>query len=125
MLEGDHVGMIGKNLKKYRKAKGISLTELALRANVSKSYLNSLERDIKSNPSINVIKRIADVLDTEINSILGVSKGEVDSSINVKEEWKIFIEEAKKAGIQKDDLSEFKEIIAFLKWKNQKQSKQS
>ncbi|MBF0705411.1 helix-turn-helix transcriptional regulator [Alkalihalobacillus hwajinpoensis] len=109
--------MIGKNIKKYRLAKGISLTELAERSGVSKSYLNSLERNIKNNPSINVINRLADVLETDLNDILG-AEATGDVHPNDLEGWQRFIEEAKKAGIEQAHLSEYKEVIAYIKWKN-------
>ncbi|MBN8209764.1 helix-turn-helix transcriptional regulator [Bacillus sp. NTK071] len=110
--------MIGENLKKYRKAKGISLTELAERANVSKSYLNSLERNIKDNPSINLIKRIARELNTDIYSILGTD--ETKGAERYKDGgWGEFIEEAERAGIEGEHLSDYKELISFIKWKKE------
>ena len=110
------MGMIGEKIKKYRHEKGISLTELAERSNVSKSYLNSLERNIKDNPSINLVKRIANELEVDIASIL------VEEDFNKKTsrldyEWVHFIEEAKKAGIESDHLIEYRELIEFIKWK--------
>ena len=44
--------MIGKNIYWLRKEKGLTLSELAERANVAKSYLSNIERDINQNPSI-------------------------------------------------------------------------
>ena len=109
--------MIGNNLKKYRLSKGISLTELAERSGVSKSYLNSLERNIKNNPSINVINRLAEVLDTDLNDIIGAA-GNGEGQPYEIQGWHTFIEEAKKAGIEQVHLSEYKEVIAYIKWKN-------
>ncbi|MDQ0482535.1 helix-turn-helix domain-containing protein [Guptibacillus hwajinpoensis] len=110
--------MIGENLRKYRKAQGISLTELAERSNVSKSYLNSLERNIKDNPSINLIDRIAKELDTDIYSLLGSS--ETNRAERYKDGgWGKFIEEAERAGIEGQHLSDYKELISFIKWKKE------
>ncbi|TKD70819.1 helix-turn-helix domain-containing protein [Pseudalkalibacillus hwajinpoensis] len=110
--------MIGDNLKRYRKARGISLTQLAERANVSKSYLNSLERNIKANPSINLIKRIAKELNTDIYSILGTD--ETNGAERYKDGgWGEFIEEAERAGIEGEHLSDYKELISFIKWKKE------
>ena len=111
--------MIGENLRKHRLEKGITLTELAQRSNISKSYLNSLERNIKNNPSINLVKRLANELDTDIYQIIGEEKNVVES-INDKEEWGRFIKEARKAGIEKDQLSQYKELIDYISWKNKK-----
>ena len=116
------MGMIGEKIKKYRHEKGISLTELADRSNVSKSYLNSLERNIKDNPSINLIKRIAKELDIDIANILDEEDLNKKTS-KLDYEWILFIEEAKKAGIESDHLSEYKELIEFIKWKKEQKLK--
>ena len=108
--------MIGEKIKKYRNKKGISLTELAERSNVSKSYLNSLERNIKDNPSINLIKRIAKELDIDIANIL--DEEEVNRKpADAEYDWVKFIDEAKKAGIESAHLLEYKELIEYIKWK--------
>lgn len=109
--------MIGENLKKFRKAKGISLTELAERSNVSKSYLNSLERNIKDNPSINLVRRIAKELNTDIYTLLGNDKPNEEKYRNTG--WGEFIEEAERAGIKGEHLSDYKELISFIKWKKE------
>lgn len=109
--------MIGENLRKHRLEKGITLTELAQRSNVSKSYLNSLERNIKNNPSINLVKRLASELDTDLYQIIGEEKKIVEP-INEKEEWDKFITEARKAGIEQGQLSQYKELIDYISWKN-------
>ncbi|MFA9559366.1 helix-turn-helix domain-containing protein [Evansella sp. AB-rgal1] len=50
--------MIGDIIRRRRKEKGISLSELSRMTGVSKSYLSYIERGMKKNPSIDVIKRI-------------------------------------------------------------------
>ncbi|MDG5788762.1 helix-turn-helix transcriptional regulator [Evansella sp. AB-P1] len=50
--------MIGDIIRKKRKERGISLSELSRMTGVSKSYLSYIERGMKKNPSIDVIKRI-------------------------------------------------------------------
>ncbi|MBD2798676.1 helix-turn-helix transcriptional regulator, partial [Xenorhabdus sp. 18] len=44
--------MIGERIKRLRLQKGISLTELAEKAGVAKSYISSIERNLQKNPSI-------------------------------------------------------------------------
>ena len=111
--------MIGEKIKKFRNEKGISLTELAERSNVSKSYLNSLERNIKDNPSINLVKRIAKELDTDLSDIIDDER--IKSEKNYYG-WDTFIEEAKKAGIEGVHLSEYKELISYIKWKKEQKN---
>lgn len=62
--------MVGKQIKKYRIAQNLSLSELAKRADVSKSYLSSIERDIHTNPSIQFLGKIASVLGVSVETLL-------------------------------------------------------
>ncbi len=49
--------MIGERVKKLREDKKMSMTELADKAGVAKSYLSSLERNLQTNPSIQFLKK--------------------------------------------------------------------
>ena len=62
--------MIGENIKKLRKEKGITLSNLAKQSGVSKSYLSNLERGLKKNPSIQIVESVAGVLNIDINELL-------------------------------------------------------
>ncbi len=42
--------MIGERIKRLRLQKGISLTELAEKAGVAKSYISSIERNLQKKP---------------------------------------------------------------------------
>ncbi|WP_066067982.1 helix-turn-helix domain-containing protein [Neobacillus soli] len=107
--------MIGKKIFEIRKRRGYTLSELAERANVSKSYLSNIERNINQNPSIQVIKKIASVLDVDLRALL-----ETESSIKEKElpdqELIDLVNELKESGIEK--IEEFKTLIEFIKWQN-------
>lgn len=108
--------MIGENIKKLRKEKGITLSNLAKQSGVSKSYLSSLERGLKTNPSIQIVESVAGVLSIDINELL-------DRDINplkINKEWNEFVEEAIKVGIEKEMLENYRELIAFIKWRNLK-----
>lgn len=48
----------------------MSLSALAKKADVAKSYLSAIERDIQVNPSIQVIERISLVLEVPIHVLL-------------------------------------------------------
>ncbi len=54
----DHPGSLGRNLRGLRKARGITLKELALKIGRSVGFLSQLERGI-SEPSITDLRRIA------------------------------------------------------------------
>lgn len=49
-------------IRKIREEVGMSLNELARRANISPGYLSDLERGEKQNPSVAIMKRISKVL---------------------------------------------------------------
>ena len=114
--------MIGETIQKIRKAKGITLSELAGRANMSKSYLRNIERNVNQNPSIHLLERIASVLDVNLHTLLGNYLDPEDPS---ESEWKDFIHELKEAGIEKEQLDQYKTVFEFIKWQNQKAGEKS
>lgn len=109
--------MIGKNIAELRKSKGLTLSELAKRSNISKSYLSNIERNVNQNPSIAVLEKIANVLSVEVNFLIG-DKEEVKDNKNDKE-WNDFVSELKRAGVKKEQIHEYKELIEFISWKHQ------
>lgn len=112
--------MIGEKVKKIRTEKGLSLSELAERAGVAKSYLSSIERNIQSNPSIQFLEKIAAVLDISVESLIdGSNRDENDNEV-LDEEWTNLIREAMESGISKE---QFREFLEFNRWKlNQSKS---
>ena len=51
--------MIGERIKNLREQKGYSITQLAELANISKSYLSQIERNVQKNPSIDFLMKLA------------------------------------------------------------------
>ena len=102
--------MIGKNIAKLRKQKGLTLTELAERAGVAKSYLSNIEREVHQNPSIQVIEKIIFVPGVEIEEVIrGVDITEQ------KRQWQILIKEMRELGIEKDQMETVKQRIYEVK----------
>ncbi|PYZ94289.1 transcriptional regulator [Salipaludibacillus keqinensis] len=62
--------MIGDMIRYRRKEKGLTLSELSRQTGVSKSYLSYLERNMKRNPSIEIVKRIFLILDLPLSSLM-------------------------------------------------------
>lgn len=108
--------MIGKNIQRIRKRKGLTLSDCAERANISKSYLSNIERDLNKNPSIQIIEKIAGVLDVDLHTLLGTELYEKNQLLD--SEWLDFISELRKLGVEKNQLKEFKSLIEFVKWQN-------
>jgi len=112
--------MIGEIIAEYRKKRGYSLSELAELTNVSKSNISNIERNLNSNPSLDVIKKIAKVLELDPTILLAADDPQYQSQY-VEKEWVQFISELKKLGVEKEELDQYKTIIEFIKWKNQNQ----
>jgi XRE family transcriptional regulator, master regulator for biofilm formation len=101
---------IGTRIKKLRTQKNISLSELADAAGVAKSYLSNVEREIQSNPSIQVIEKIASSLHVPIHTLLF---GEQEVK-DLDQGWIDLVRDAMASGVDKE---EFKEFLEYQKWK--------
>lgn len=88
--------MIGKRIQQYRKQRRLSLNELAFRAGVAKSYLSSIERNIQSNPSIEILIKVATVLGVEIEAL--IRDGTAHETDALEREWIQFAREVRNAG---------------------------
>jgi len=109
--------MIGQRIKNFRLQKKLSLSELAERAGIAKSYLSSIERNIQSNPSVQFLEKVSAVLGVTVNALLhdeeqGINLAELDS------EWEQLVRDAMKSGVSKN---EFREFLEFNKWKMKNQ----
>ncbi|KYC95177.1 helix-turn-helix domain-containing protein [Heyndrickxia sporothermodurans] len=105
--------MIGQRIKNFRLQKQLSLSELAEKAGVAKSYLSSIERNIQSNPSVQFLEKIAAVLGISVNSLLHEEIEKTDEN-ELDSDWELLVREAMNSGVSKD---EFREFIEFNKWK--------
>jgi XRE family transcriptional regulator, master regulator for biofilm formation len=105
-----HVNMIGERIKKHRIKRGISLSELAERAGVAKSYISSIERNIQQNPSIQFLEKVAAVLALPVNALL---YDEEDEETILDQEWLKLVQEAMDSGVSKE---QFRKFIKFEKW---------
>lgn len=113
--------MIGSNIYKFRKNRGLTLSDLAEQAHISKSYLSNIERNLNQNPSIQIVERIAKVLSVDFRLLLGI-----DTSLGLPDdEWIRFINDLRESGIQKDQLQEYKMVLEFAKWKKEHQNEKS
>ncbi|MDL4839206.1 helix-turn-helix domain-containing protein [Aquibacillus rhizosphaerae] len=105
--------MIGDKIKQLRKEKKMSLSELAEQASVAKSYLSSIERNLQSNPSIQFIEKIGNVLGVSVNELL-MSESDQELKSQLDEEWLRLAQDAMKSGVSKQ---QFKEFLEFNRWK--------
>ncbi len=115
MKEGVCV-LIGEKIKQLRNDKDLSISELAEKAGVAKSYLSSIERNIQSNPSIQFMEKIGQVLGVTVNELLRDEP--LNLTDDLDDEWLKIVQEAMESGVSKE---EFKEYLAFTKWKNRRE----
>lgn len=108
--------MIGERVKKYRQQKRMSMTEVADKAGVAKSYLSSIERNLQSNPSIQFLEKISAVLDIPVDSLLH----DEPNTDNLDTEWMKIVQQAMESGVSKE---QFKEYLEFQKWKATQENK--
>ncbi|SIS41381.1 helix-turn-helix domain-containing protein [Salimicrobium flavidum] len=104
--------MIGDRIQHIRKDRGFSLSELAERANVAKSYLSSIERNIQQNPSILFLEKISNELDVSINYLLHGEQQDINEPID--DEWINLVKEAMSSGVSKE---QFRDYLEFNRWK--------
>jgi transcriptional regulator with XRE-family HTH domain len=64
---------LAEKIGRYRKAQQMSLTELARRADVSRSYLYQIESG-ESSPTLKVLKSLATALGVRVSDLVGEEK---------------------------------------------------
>ncbi|KIL35417.1 transcriptional regulator [Cohnella kolymensis] len=110
--------MIGHNIYRIRKERGLTLSDLSERTGISKSYLSNIERNLKQNPSIQVMEKIAFVLKVDLKTLLKVT---TDNEIKLPfdKEWFDFMAALIETGIDKQQIHQYKILVEFLKWYNE------
>ena len=62
--------MLSENLKSFRKSKGISQEELAVRLNVVRQTISKWEKGLTV-PDADTLIRIAEILEVDVSELLG------------------------------------------------------
>jgi transcriptional regulator with XRE-family HTH domain len=68
--QAPHSPTLGADLRALRKARGLTLTDMATRLDRSVGWLSQVERDM-SDPSISDLRQIADCLDVPMSMLFG------------------------------------------------------
>jgi XRE family transcriptional regulator of biofilm formation len=110
--EGEN--LIGEKIKQLRKEKKMSISELAEKAGVAKSYLSSIERNLQTNPSIQFIEKVSAVLNVSVNELIQSDSEKINQD-ELDEEWLKIVQEAMESGVSKE---QFKEYLEFNKWRS-------
>lgn len=61
---------IGDRIKQIAEERNLTISSIALGSNVSVSYLNEIVNNVKKNPSIYIVKNIAEHLNISIEKLL-------------------------------------------------------
>ena len=112
--------MIGERIKRLRKEKGYSISELAKLACVSKSYLSQIERGLQTNPSLQFLRKVATTLGTNIDFLLEKEGENVTTDFYLDKEWKELVQLAIRDGLSKEDFQSYCKYIKFESWKRTK-----
>lgn len=62
-------GRLGANVKRLRRAKGLSQEELAFETHMHRTYISGIERGMR-NPTVTVLERLADALEATSSELL-------------------------------------------------------
>lgn len=84
--------MLGNNIRKIRKEKGISINKLSKLSGVSLGYLSDLENNNAKNPTMDKLKSIATVLEVSVNELLSTEE-RLDMALGAIDEIKGIVEE--------------------------------
>lgn len=63
--------MLGDNIKRIRKEKGLGIKDIANAVNISEAYVSQIENSKRGNPSVDILKSIAESLGVELSDLLG------------------------------------------------------
>lgn len=87
-----------RRLREERQKAGLSLARLAEMSGVSRTYLLKLETDEASNPSLEVLRRLADALDITVADLLGTPRMEFDlGDVEIPQSLRAFADETELA----------------------------
>ncbi|HVR70280.1 MAG TPA: helix-turn-helix transcriptional regulator [Vicinamibacteria bacterium] len=77
-MGGEEATPLGERLRELRVRRGLSLDDLAAAAGISRAYLWKLEKKPDSNPSLELLEKLANGLGTTVGRLLpgGVSSGD-------------------------------------------------
>lgn len=63
---------IGKNIRKFRKSKGLTIKSLSKQSTVSNGYISDLENGKETRPSLDILGKLANALEVPLTKLLEV-----------------------------------------------------
>jgi transcriptional regulator with XRE-family HTH domain len=62
---------MSQQIKKLREASGLTQVELADKVGVAQAYVSALENGARKNPSLDLLRKLAKALKTDVAELLG------------------------------------------------------
>lgn len=90
----DSQEQVGHLIRKLRTQKGLTLTELARQAGISKGYVSQIERGATGRPSAQVLHGIASVLGVSAAGLLGMPTDGAETEIVISKSLRDFAKSA-------------------------------
>lgn len=94
---------LGRNIRNFRKKKGMTQFDLAEKTKLSRSYIADVERD-RYNPSVDTLQLIASAIDAKVYELLGEEVQETSQN----EDW------------TPEELKEIEQFKEFVRSKREK-----
>lgn len=105
---------LGDFLKKARKDKKLTLIQLGEMTGLTHGYLSNLENNVRKNPSMEVLKKLAHVLDIEYSKLALLSGLVDEKTLLIEKLQKKLDEELRILEVNKDFFNKTKDVISLL-----------
>ncbi|MCL6452820.1 MAG: helix-turn-helix domain-containing protein [Alicyclobacillus sp.] len=92
---------LGSRIRDIRMQRNLSISTLASRTGIAKSYISCIERNLKSNPSVDVLERLCTALGVELSALIGPGLERMEP------DWIQLAHKAQQSGISKDEFLDF------------------
>ncbi|PGK22486.1 transcriptional regulator [Priestia megaterium] len=109
--------MIGQRVREMRMEKRLSLSELAKRTKITKSYLSNIERNICTNPTIDVIQKLASGFKVHPSALLNWKE---DKKASQSTNGSLECIKSKMNFMDDEQLRELKDYADVIQWKREK-----
>lgn len=107
--------MIGKHIKKARKAKGLSQEQLAEQLNVTRQAVSNWECG-KTQPDIQTLQKLSEVLEVPVEELIYGAASEKEVSMDIANSVPRTVEEGGKKGVKLGVVLAM--IISYAKWQS-------
>lgn len=104
--------MIGSKIKELRLRHGLTVTELARKVGVSKSYISGIERGVRENVSTDILSNIATTLEVNISELFKTN----EPTDELEEDLRLLFSKVK--NLSKEDRQKLLKIVDIFTEEN-------